>query len=141
MEMGRVVALVVEHGSPMSSATHRKSDREIDLRALRMAAAGVALFLIGALVSVAGKRVFHQDDVTTLGIFLLVFGMIMGVFAIARGLWSRTKALTPARFQANTQAELQPPKGQALPGTPSVTESTTRIMDTDPSLRAERHLE
>jgi hypothetical protein len=142
MGLERVAALVGEQGSPMTSVTKGKSGREIELRALRVITAGVVLFLIGVLVCVAGKRLFHQDEVTTLGIFLLVFGLIMGVLGIVQGLWSTTKAQPPARLETNTRRGLRTPTAEALPApTPSVTESTTRIIDTDPSLPSEDDVE
>jgi len=132
MELAPVAALVDSRRIPPESFKPAKSDREITFRAVKAITAGVFLFFLGAIVSLAGRRVFLREDITTAGVFLLFFGLILIVFAFFQGLWGKTMPQPTGRTEATTQPDLNPLAARALPATiPSVTESTTRIIEED----------
>jgi len=85
MELAPVAALVDSRRIPPESFKPAKSDREITFRAVKAITAGVFLFFLGAIVSLAGRRVFLREDITTAGVFLLFFGLIMMVLPYSRG--------------------------------------------------------
>ena len=134
MELEPVAALVASRRLPPVSFKPSKSDQEITFRAVKLITAGVLFFFLGAIVSIAGRRLFNREDLGTVGVFLLMFGLIMMVFALFQGLWAKTKPRPTGRTDATTQPDLNPLAANPLPAPiPSITESTTRIIDEEPA--------
>jgi len=137
MELEPVAALVAGRGTLSSSSSAAKPDQEITFRAVKLVTAGASLFLSGAIVSFAGRKLFQREDVVNLGVLALFFGLVMIVFALFQGLWAKTRPRTTARAGANTQPDLElpnleQPRPNGLPSPmPSVTESTTKLMEED----------
>jgi len=142
MELEPVAALVAARGTLSSSSSSAKPDQQITFRAVKLVAAGASFFLSGAILSFAGRMIFQRDDVVNLGVLALLFGLVMILFAFFQGLWAKTRPPTTARTGANTQPNLdqpnleQPnleqPRPNGLPSPmPSVTESTTKLMEGD----------
>jgi len=142
MELEPVAALVAARGTLSSSSSSAKPDQQITFRAVKLVAAGASFFLSGAILSFAGRMIFQRDDVVNLGVLALLFGLVMILFAFFQGLWAKTRPRTTARTGANTQPNLdqpnleQPnleqPRPNGLPSPmPSVTESTTKLMEGD----------
>ena len=142
MELEPVAALVAGRGTLSSSSSSAKPDQQITFRAVKLVAAGASFFLSGAILSFAGRKLFQRDDVVNLGVLALFFGLVMIMFAFLQGLWAKSRPRTTARAGANTQPNLdqpnleQPNLEQARPiglpsPMPSVTESTTKLMEAD----------
>jgi hypothetical protein len=137
MELEPVAALLAARGEPSSSLASAKSDRDITFRAVKLVAAGASFFFSGAILSFAGRMLFQREDAVNLGVLALFFGLVMIMFAFFQWLWAKTRPRTPARARANTQPNLEPPhleepRPKRLPSSmPSVTESTTKLMEGD----------
>ena len=134
MELEPVAALVASRGTLHTSFKPSKSDQEIAFRTVKLITAGVIIFFLGAIISLAGRRLFNREDIGTVGVFVLFSGLITTVFALFQGLWAKTMPRPTRRSDPTTQPDLDSPSAaHALPGTiPSITESTTRIIDEDP---------
>jgi hypothetical protein len=138
MELEPVSALLTNRGTPSPSFKPGKSDQEVIFRAVKLITGGVLFFFLGGIVSAAGNRLFHREDITSLGVFFLIFGAFLAAFALFQGLWARTKPRPEARTDAKTQPDLKSPLGEAPPPViPSITGSTTRMIDPRQSLRSE----
>src|SRR5262249_17717537 len=87
------------------------------------------------LLALAGPRFFSQEFVPTIGGLVFLAGLIVFLFACFRLAWLKAKPpAAPPVHQAITQPHLQAPEaGLLAPPIPSITESTTKLMDDAPA--------
>ena len=135
MELEPVAALIAARnaGGPAPSEPP-KFDWQINFRAVRLLRAGFSFLSLGIALAVIGGALFHQESLTDLGMAMSVWGVVTIALALVQGLKARTQSKPAVRAGADTQPELRPPADASLAaGVPSVTESTTRLMDKEQS--------
>jgi hypothetical protein len=114
-----------------------KSEEEITFNSVKVIAASFLAIAFGLLIALAGPKLFSQEFVPTVGGLIFLAGMIVFLFACFRLAWlkARPRRPSPPEHQAITQPDLQTPEVPMIaPPIPSVTESTTRLMDDVPAV-------
>jgi ribose/xylose/arabinose/galactoside ABC-type transport system permease subunit len=136
MQLKLVSAIVAHHRGRSGVQDPAKSEEEITFSSVKVIAASFITLAFGLLIALVGPKLFSQEFVPTLGGMIFLAGMIVFLFACFRLAWlkARPRRSTPDH-QAITQPDLQPPEPALLaPPIPSVTESTTRLMDEVPAV-------
>jgi hypothetical protein len=131
MELQMVSALLANHRSRSGALKPGKSEEEITFRSVKLIAGSFLTLCLGLLIALAGPRFFNQEFVPTVGGFLFLAGLLVFLFASFRLAWMKARPRrAPAMHEAITQSDLKAPTAASLaPPIPSITESTTRLMD------------
>jgi len=137
MQLKLVSAIVAHHRGRSGAQGPAKSEEEITFGSVKVIAASFLTLAFGLLIALVGPKVFSQEFVPTLGGLIFLAGMIVFLFACFRLAWLKARPRpSPPEHQAITQPDLQPPEAALLaPPIPSVTESTTRLMDDVPAVQ------
>jgi hypothetical protein len=131
MELKLVSAIVTHHRNRSGTLKPAESEEEVTFRSVKVIAGSFVTLALGLLIALAGPKFFSQEFVPTVGGVLFLAGLVVFLFACFRLAWLKAKpGPSPPIHQAITQPDLQTTNAALLaPPIPSVTESTTKLMD------------
>jgi len=131
MELKLVSAIVAHHRNRSGALKPARSEEEVTFRIVKLIAASFLTLSLGLLLALVGPRFFSQESVSTIGGLIFLASLAVFLFASFRLAWLKAKPpAAPAVHQAITQPDLQAPgAGLLAPPIPSITESTTKLMD------------
>src|SRR5215469_15713877 len=135
MELKLVSAIVAHHRNRSGPLKPPKSEEEVTFQSVKLMAASFLALALGLLTALAGPRFSSQEFVPTVGGWVFLAGLIVFLFTSFRLAWLKAKPRrSPPLHQGTTQPGLQvTDAGLLAPPIPSITESTTRLMDDTPA--------
>src|SRR5215472_17033322 len=136
MQLKLVSAIVAHHRGRSGAQGPAKSEEEITFGSVKVIAASFVALALGLLIALAGPKLLSQEYVPTVGGLIFLVAMIVFLFSSFRLAWLKARPRhSQSVHQAITQPDLKTPEAALLdPPIPSVTESTTRLMDEVPDV-------
>jgi hypothetical protein len=130
----KLVSAIVAHHRRSGALKATKSEEEITFRSVKLIAVGFLTLALGLLIALAGPKLFGQESVSTIGGLIFLAGLAVFLLASFHLAWTRARPRqAPDMNEAITQANLKAPEAALLaPRPPSITESTTRLIDDIP---------
>src|SRR5262245_34845047 len=134
MELKLVSAIVAHHRNRSGALKPARSEEEVVFRSVKVIAGSFATLGLGLLIALFGPKFFSQEFLSTVGGFIFLAGLTVFLFTCFRLAWLKAKPRpVPPVHQAITQPDLQAHEaGLLAPPIPSITESTTKLIDDVP---------
>jgi hypothetical protein len=138
MELRLVSALLAQHRGKSGALKAAKSEEELTFRSVKVIALSFLTICLGLLIALVGPKVFGQESsISSVGGYIFLAGLAVCLFASFHLAWTRAKPRRPPAIpEAITQPDLKADAADLLQSQiPSITESTTRLMDDDIAAR------
>ena len=136
MELKMVSALLAHHRHRSGPLKADRSEEEITFKYVRLIVGSLVTLAVGLLIALAGPLIGNFQFLATIGGLVFLAGLAVVMFASFRLAWLKAKPKgRPPVVEAITRSDLDTFDANLLePPIPSITESTTKLMDDVPQV-------
>jgi hypothetical protein len=131
MELRLVSALLAHHRGKSGALKPPRSEEETTFRSVKLIAGSFLAICVGLLIALVGPKIFGQESLSTVGGLIFIAGLAVCLLASFYLAWTKARPRRPPPLpEAITRPDLKASAAALLqPEIPSITESTTRLME------------